>query len=418
MKKIASCFALLALASCSAAIYAQTLATGDTRTVSTPSFPTVCKTVTAQYTAADRATPPSSDDTTLIQNALTACAGTGKSVVLAASGSYNAFYSGLLTVNGEGLVVSSGVTLYGGTSYSSAKELILVKGSNAFIGGPGTIDGRGDLISGTPRLVQTSSASNFTIYDITLKQAAHPNLYIEGGTGATVYNVTIWTPASRHNADGIDIDSISNVSVINSIINAGDDGIAVKTNSGAASNITVSGTKVYGTHGLSIGSQTMYGVTNILFKNDYVYGYDQLTGATSTDANAINIKTDYDCGGAVKQVTYENICITKAKHLIVLNTNYGACTGKTGTPVFSNIVINGVKSTSSLSSAYSLIEGYNASNPITAYVANISLDTNTQNSAAQYATVYLDNVNGWAPTGTGLTTKTFTLSGSVPTCSF
>jgi polygalacturonase len=242
MKKIASCFALLALASCSAAMYAQTLATGDTRTVSTPSFPTVCKTVTAQYTAADRATPPSSDDTTLIQNALTACAGTGKSVVLAASGSYNAFYSGLLTVNGEGLVVSSGVTLYGGTSYSSAKELILVKGSNSFIGGPGTIDGRGDLISGTPRLVQTSSASNFTIYDVTLKQAAHPNLYIEGGTGATVYNVTIWTPASRHNADGIDIDSISIVSVINSIINAGDDGIAVKTNSGAASNITVSGT--------------------------------------------------------------------------------------------------------------------------------------------------------------------------------
>jgi polygalacturonase len=418
MKKIASCFALLALASCSAAMYAQTLATGDTRTVSTPSFPTVCKTVTAQYTAADRATPPSSDDTTLIQNALTACAGTGKSVVLSASGSYNAFYSGLLTVNGEGLVVSSGVTLYGGTSYSSAKELILVKGSNSFIGGPGTIDGRGDLISGTPRLVQTSSASNFTIYDVTLKQAAHPNLYIEGGTGATVYNVTIWTPASRHNADGIDIDSISNVSVINSIINAGDDGIAVKTNSGAASNITVSGTKVYGTHGLSIGSQTMYGVTNILFKNDYVYGYDQLTGASSTDANAINIKTDYDCGGAVKQVTYENICITKAKHLIVLNTNYGTCSGKTGTPVFSNIVINGVKSTSSLSSAYSLIEGYNASNPITAYVANISLDTNTQNSASQYATVYLDNVNGWAPTGTGLTTKTFTLSGSVPTCSF
>lgn len=419
MKKIFCCSALLL---CVIAAHAQTLATGDSRTISTPSFPAVCKTITAQFTTAQRSSPPSSDDTTLIQDALTACAGTGKSVVLAASGSYNAFYSGLLTVNGEGLVVDSGVTLYGNSSYSSAAELILVKGSNSFIGGPGTIDGRGDIISGTPRLVQTSSATNFTIYDITLTQAAHPNLYIEGGSGATVYAVTILTPASRKNADGIDIDSITNASVINSVINAGDDGIAVKTNKSAASNITVSGTKVYGTHGLSIGSQTMYGVTNILFKNDYVYGYDQLTGAASTDANAINIKTDTECGGTVKQVTYENICITKAKHLIVLNTNYGACTGKTGTPVFSDIVINGVKSTNSLSSAYSLIEGYNASNLINAYVANISLDTNTINTASEFAKTYLYNVNGWSPASATstkyLTTDTFTLSGSVPSCTF
>jgi len=410
--------AVLATILFAASAHAQTLATGDSRTVSQPSFPSVCKTLSAQYTTASRTSPPSSDDTSLIQSALTACAGTGKSVVLAASGSYDAFYSGLLTVSGEGLVIDSGVTLYGDSSYSSASELILVKGTDSFIGGPGTIDGRGDIISGTPRLVQTSSATNFIIYDVTLKQAAHPNLYIEGGTGATVYDVTILTPAGRANADGIDIDSISNASVIDSVINAGDDGIAVKTNKSAASNITVTGTKVYGTHGLSIGSQTMYGVTNVLFSNDYVYGYDQITGASSTDANAINIKTDYDCGGAVKKVTYENICITKAKHLIVLNTNYGTCTGNTGTPVFSDIVINGVKSTSSLSGAYSLIEGYSASYPITAYVANISLDSNTQNSSSEYAKVYLDNVNSWKPTGTGITTSTFTLSGSVPTCSF
>lgn len=418
MKKILCCSALLPLALCAILAQAQTLATGDTRTISTPTFPSVCKTISAQFTTAQRSSPPSTDDTSVIQDALTTCAGTGKSVVLAASGSYDAFYSGLLTISGEGLVIDSGVTLYGGKSYASASELILVKGSNSFIGGPGTIDGRGDLISGTPRLVQTSSATNFTIYDVTLTQAAHPNLYIEGGSGATVYDVTILTPASRKNADGIDIDSITNASVIDSVINAGDDGIAVKTNKSAASNITVKGTKVYGTHGLSIGSQTMYGVTNVLFENDYVYGNDKMSGAASTDANAINIKTDYDCGGTVKQVTYQNICITEAKHLIVLNTNYGTCTGNTGTPVFSDIVINGVKSTSSLSSAYSLIEGYSSSYPINAYVANISLDTNKQNSASQYAKVYLDNVNSWTPSGTGITTSTFTLSGSVPTCSF
>ena len=114
---------------------------------------------------------------------------------------------------------------------------------------------------------------------VTLAQAAHPNLYIEGGNGATVYAVTIRTPATRHNADGIDIDSLTNASVINSSIEAGDDGVAVKTNSAAASNITVKNSRLYGTHGLSIGSQTMHGVTNVLFTGNYVYGAAALRGS-------------------------------------------------------------------------------------------------------------------------------------------
>jgi len=396
---------------------AQTLATGDSRTVNQPNYPTVCQTLTAQFTTSQRSSPPSSDDTSRLQSALNSCAGTGKSVVLASSGSNNAFYSDKITVDGEGLVVNSGVTLEGNNSYSSQSELVYVEGSNSFIGGPGTIDGRGDIISGTPRLVQTSSANNFIAYNVTLTQAAHPNLYIQGGNGATVYDVTILTPATRKNADGIDIDSLTNASVINSTINAGDDGVAVKTNASAASNITVKNSKLYGTHGLSIGSQTMYGVTNVLFTGNYVYGKDKMSGAASTDANAINIKTDYDCGGTVNQVTYLNTCITEAKHLIVLNTNYGSCSGNKGIPVFEDIVINGVKSTSSVSGAYSEINGYSSSYLIDAYVANISLDNNSQ-SSDQYATLYLDNVNGWTPSGTDVTDNSFSMSGSVPTCSF
>src|SRR5580704_6933785 len=121
--------------------------------------------------------------------------------------------------------------------------------------GPGIVDGRGDLtamITGTPRLVQTNSVNNFVAYNVTLQQAAHPNLYIQGGNGATVWGVTILTPATRANADGIDIDSITNVTVTNSTVEAGDDGVAVKTNEAAASNITVVGNKFYGTHGISI----------------------------------------------------------------------------------------------------------------------------------------------------------------------
>jgi polygalacturonase len=406
---------LIALILIGTAIRAQSVATGDPRSVGTPTYPAVCETLSAQFSTSERSSPPSSDDTRRIQSALNGCAGTGKSVVLATSGSDNAFYSGKLTVNGEGLVVNSGVTLEGNSSYSSASELILVSGTNSFIGGEGVIDGRGDIIKGTPRLVQTSGADNFTAYQITLQQAAHPNLYMEGGSGATVYNVTILTPASRKNADGIDIDSISDVSILNSSIEAGDDGIAVKTNSGAASNITVKNTRVYGTHGLSIGSQTFKGVTNVLFSGNYVYGVDH-GGTASTDANAINIKTDKDCGGLVQQVTYLNTCITQAKHLIVVNANYGSCSGTSGTPQFKNILVNGVKSQDSVSGAYTRIEGFNSSKLAQVYLANVQLDVTTE-SSDQDATVFLDNSNV-KPSGTNVTTSTFSTSGSVPSCAF
>lgn len=284
---------------------AQTIATGDSRSVSQPSYPGVCQTLTAQFTTSQRSSPPTTDDTSRIQSALTTCAGTGKSVVLASSGSNNAFYSSSITVSGEGLVINSGVTLYGNTGYAKQFQLVYATGTNAFIGGPGTIDGRGDIVSGSPRLVEAEFLTNFIIYNVTLTQAKHPNLYIQSGNGATVWNVTIRTPADRKNADGIDIDSITNVTVANSSVNAGDDGIAVKTNVSAASNITVKSSKFYGTHGLSIGSQTMYGVSNVLFTGNYVYGTD-LNGIISTDPNAIRVKTDPTCGGPVDKVTYTN----------------------------------------------------------------------------------------------------------------
>lgn len=392
---------------------AQTLATGDSRTVTQPSYPAVCMTLTAKFSSSQRASPPTSDDTSRLQDALNSCAGTGGSVVLAASGSNNAFYTDSLTISGAGLVINSGVSLYGNNSYSGNANLLDFSGTNASLMGPGTVDGRGDIISGTPRLVQASNITNFVVYNVTLAQASHPNLYVEGGSGFTAWGVTILTPATRANADGIDIDSLTNATVTNSEIEAGDDGVAIKTNSANISNVTVSNNKLYGTHGLSVGSIAQNTVSNILFENNYVYGND-LNGNASTDANAINVKTD-PCSLTVKQVSYINTCIINAKHLIVMNTDYSSCsTG--GNPSLSNIVVNGAYSTESLSGAYTKISGVSSSYPVGAYLANVSLDATAQ-SGDQYATVGLYNSNV-KPSGTGVTTSNFTMSGSVPSCTF
>src|SRR5215469_6854207 len=393
---------------------AQILATGDSRHVTEPRYPAVCTVLTAQFSTSQRSSPPSPDDTERLQAALNTCAGTGRSVLLVGSHDADAFYSTLTTVNGEGLVIARGVTLEGNNGYAKQSELVLIEGANSFLGGTGAIDGRGDVLTGgTPRLVQGKNITNLVVADITLEQAAHPNLYVEGGDGLTIWRIKVRTPATRKNADGIDIDSLTNATVAFSSIEAGDDGVAVKTNSGAASNITVFKNQLYGTHGLSIGSQTFRGVTNVLFRDNFVYGVD-LEGNPASDADAIRIKSDPTCGGLVKQVTYENTCIKQAKHLIILNTYYGACSGTPGIPQFTDIVINGARSIDSVSGAYESFTGYSASYPLEVYLAHIDLDFVTQVSD-QYAQVYLHDSN-ITPSGPGVTTSYWYARGEIPHC--
>ena len=405
------------------------LATGDSRTVTQPVTPTsVCTTLTAQFTpaAVDVATPPTSDDTARINSAINSCAATGQAIVLAAgTGSNTAFLAGPLTLKGgESLVINSGVTLYANQTVYSASQFILANATPIGIYGPGAIDGRANVTasSTTPRLVQTTNSSGFIIYNVTLQNAAKPNLYIQGGNGATVWGVTILTSPSQSNADGIDVDSITNVTVKNSLITAGDDGVAVKSNNSNTSNVTVENNRLFGTHGLSIGSIVSNTVTNVLFQNNYVYGASQVSspfGAiVSGNANAINVKVD-PCTLTVTQVTFQNTCITQAKHLIEIETNYSSC-GTGGSPTINDVVVNGVSATSSISGAYTNLYGYSAADPIVAYFANMSLDNNSMytTNPPQYGTYYLNNVNGWTPTGTGITNSTFTINGSVPSCAF
>jgi polygalacturonase len=392
------------IALCAPALVAQTLATGDQRFVLPPHYPWICGVVLAQFDTSLRATPPAADDTARLQQGLTTCAGTGKSVLLLSSGANNAFYSGTLTVSGEALVVGYGVTLFGNNTYSS--ELLNVSGNNPALMGPGVIDGRGDLIAGKPRLIEAEDTQNFTVFNLTIEHAGKEHLYVEGGSGLTVWGLTVATPANTKNTDGIDIDSMTNATVFGSSIEDGDDGVAIKTNSAPASNITVRNNDFYGTHGMSIGSQTMYGVTNVLWDDNRMYGTDKF-GNVSSDNNGINIKSDYDCGGPVQQVTYRNTTLTGIKHLLIFNTYYGSCSGTPGIPQYQDIVVDGVYATGSQSGAYSEFEGYSATNPLGLYLANVNLDSTTQQDS-QYADVGLDNSN-ITPSGTGVTTFAFRL---------
>lgn len=396
----------------SSTLFAQTLATGDSRDVThPPHYPAVCQMLTAQFSSSQRTTPPSPDDTARLQSALSACAGTGQSVVLMPTTASDAFYSGALTVNGEGLVVSSGVTLFG-NNYGTS-QFISVKGNNASIMGPGTIDGRADLPhSGTPRLINAKHINNFNVFDVTLMNAGKMHLYMEDGDGVTVWGLTVLTPANTKNTDGVDVDSLSDVTVTHSSINDGDDGIVVKTNSAPANNITVSHNVLYGTHGLSIGSQTMYGVTNVLWEHNIVYGTDQF-GIVSSDNNGIRIKTSPACGGPVNQVTYLDTQLIGVKHLLDFQTDYSCSVANNATiPEYQDILVDNLTSTDSAPGAYSEFQGNDANHILGIYLAKVNLDSIAQQNS-QYSNVGLDNSN-IVPAGTGVTTFYFTAPPPVP----
>jgi polygalacturonase len=429
-----------------------------------PSVPGTCKSLSAtlstgneQFSSGNESSPP---DTSRIQSALSSCAGTGQAVELKASGGNAAFLSGPLSIgSNEVLLVDSGVTLYAsrkasdyqisgkntcGTIASSdngCKPFITLSGSGAGVmgtrsssGSQGVIDGRGgqDMLGtsetwwqlasaaksggsqNNPKLVQSGGASNLTLYQIDLINSPMYHVLLKGGSNMTVWGVRIKTPANSRNTDGVDPEDTSNVLVNDTYIQDGDDCIAVKSDSGsAASGITVENTHCWGTHGLSIGSQTAGGVSNVTFSNDTLAGTDT-GGITSSSNNGIRVKSDSSAGGTVTGVIYQGICMTGVKDLLVFDPNYSSGNGS-AIPNFAGITLNGVVAVSSVSGAASQLDGYDSGHPLGLKLENIKLDVTK--TSAQYANIGVFNSNITA-SGTGVKVSSISGSGSVPSCSF
>jgi hypothetical protein len=400
---------------------------GDTRQVRRPSIPAICQTVTAALPdpagrifgdALESAAP----DTARIQAALTACAGTGKAVLLAAGGPDTAFLSAPLTVGSfETLVIGGGVTLYAsrkaadyqassgatcGTiaaTSSGCTAFITVTGVNAGIealGGlgsgraQGAIDGRGDLpVLGTsaswwqnavtakaeglkqvnPRLIQAANANNLTVYNLTLENSPKQHLYYKTGGGLVVWGLTIRTPDQALNTDGVDFDSSAYGTITDSVLADGDDCVAMQTNDATDAHITVAGNRCYGTHGISIGSETTFGVESVLAAGNLIDGKDA-SGTESSLAAGIRVKSYAGVGGTVTDVEYAGTRMTNLRYPIDIDPFYSAPTG-TSLPFFARVEIEGATASDSVPGAESVLEGYSAALPLGLTLRGVHFDT-------------------------------------------
>src|SRR5262249_32140496 len=161
-----------------------------------------------------------------------------------------------------------------------------------------------------------------------------------------VWGVTIDTPATSPNTDGIDPSGADNGLFAYNTISTGDDNIAIKGSGSPTDNIVVAHNHFGRGHGMSIGSETNGGVQHRTVC-DLV-----LDGTT----NGLRIKSDSSRGGLVQNVSYTDVCMRGVSHPLVFDPYYSSSTGSE-IPVFKDISLHDVHV---LGGGSSTIQGYDA----------------------------------------------------------
>nr|ANJ43650.1 glycoside hydrolase family 28 [Ramulus artemis] len=328
----------------------------DLRTVTEPKNPPICTTLK----------PSSADETKMIQNALHSCA-KGKAVAL----SSGVFTSGSLVIpSGVSLLIDKGATLRASTnpklfdrgtntcgtvdnSGGGCKPLIAISGATGSgVYGKGTIDGGGnskltgssmtwwDLSSkalaenkaqNNPKMILINNSRDITLYQITVINSPYFHIQSRQTFGFTVWGVTINTPSSTRNTDGIDPTGSMNVTIAHCSISTGDDNIAISSQYAASKYISVFNNHFGHGSSMGIGSGTTFGVSDVT-----------VTNLTMDNIRfGLYIKSNTENGGLVTNVTYNNVCIYDSPKPIVVDMHI-ARNPKNHTPEFNNIYFNNI----------------------------------------------------------------------------
>jgi polygalacturonase len=391
-----------------AVLNAARLPAQDSRRVTEPTVPAACTVLPALLSTVGDTTIAEADetrpDTKRMQDAIDRCS-KGSAVVLRGDGTRRAFLSGPLELrDGVTLQIDSGAILFasrnprdydvtphscGVVSEKGHGCRALINGdrlAGAAVIGPGTIDGRGwaplagsgvswwelaeqarvsyRLSQNCPRLIVITRSSNFTLYNIRLKNSPNFHVVFDRGDGFTAWGVLIDTPKHARNTDGIDPMSSTNVTITHSSISTGDDNLAIKAGStGPSMHLSIEHNHFYSGHGMSIGSETNGGVSAIRVSDLSIDGAD----------NGLRIKSNSAKGGLVHDVEYRDVCIRDTKNPIYMDTHYSASAQTTGSlvPVFRDIRFKDVRL---LGGGKITLDGYDSARRLEMIFDNVTAD--------------------------------------------
>jgi polygalacturonase len=390
-------------------------------------------------------------DTAAVQKALDECGAAGGGTVKFPSGTY---LSQPLTVRTKTTVLlEAGATLLaspvqadflkGGGDWLKAKSggdfIPFIGGknlTNVAITGKGTIDGNGAVwweeaekarqkVAGftlpRPNLVVFNQCKNVRLAGIKLINSPKFHFVPADCEDVTVEDVTIFSPAGAANTDGIDPSNCRNVTITHCTIDTGDDNIAIKSGKKVegrefgCENITVTDCTFLHGHGMSIGSETVGGVRNLVVKNCRFDGTE----------NGLRIKSRRGKGGTVQDVSYSNITMTNVHPAISIMCYYQdssqtkypkgdpAQAVTNTTPIFRNIHISNVTAWSTRDAG--LIVGLPESMVSDVVLENVHITAETGMTVANAKGVQLKQVKISVKEGPPFTMDNAQVEGLAPT---
>jgi len=237
----------------------------------------------------------------------------------------------------------------------SETEKALAMLNQGYGGQPGGGGGRGTQFL-RPPAIQFFKCRNVKIRNITVINSPFWSIHPVYCENLEITGVTVRNPPDAPNTDGIDIDSCEGVLVADCTISVGDDGIALKSGSGAdglrvnrpTRDVTVRNCTVGAGHGgIVIGSETAGGIHRVLTEDCRFIGTDR----------GIRIKSRRGRGGEIADLVFRNLIMEDNLCPLTINMYYrcGASPDDKqlfslspepcgpGTPRIRNIHISGVR---------------------------------------------------------------------------
>jgi len=183
-----------------------------------------------------------------------------------------------------------------------------------------------------PNLVQFQKCKNVLLDGPTFQNSPKFVLYPSQCENVVIRNIKVLNEWWAQNGDGIDISACKNVLIYNCMVNAGDDGICMKSSRGQATdtvpnlqNIVISDCVVYHAHGgFVIGSNTDGGMRNISVNN---------CNFISTDVG-LRFKSSRGRGGVVENIYVSNIFMKGIATQAILFDTYYESTSETNSRQF------------------------------------------------------------------------------------
>ncbi len=276
-----------------------------------------------------------------------------------------------VTITGKGTVNGNGAIWWklraqkraSQTAPKEPYELTLAQLNPDYKNQPGGGGGR-EIQFLRPCFIECINCENVTVEGITVKDSPFWTIHPLYSKNVLLKHLQVENPKDAPNTDGIDIDSCEDVQVVGCSVSVGDDGICIKSGSGAdgirvnkpTRNVEIRDCTVHSAHGgIVIGSETAAPISHIVAENCNLSGTDR----------GIRIKSRRGRGGDIFDIQLKNLTMADTLCPIAINMYYKCGEKDPTNPLFSleklpvtaetphihDITVSGIQATSCKASA-------------------------------------------------------------------